>query len=60
MDQALLLSDHLADVLHALSKARAAVADEKVIHRTAVLHELTRAQLSVSRVIGLIAGAPEH
>jgi len=58
--QALLLSDHLAEALHALSKARSAIADEKVIHRQAVLHELTRAELSVSRVVGLIAGAPSN
>ena len=57
--QAMLLSDHLADALLALSRARSAVADEKVIHRPAVLHELTRAELSVSRVVGLIAGAPQ-
>jgi hypothetical protein len=56
---ALLLSDHLADALHALHKARKAVADEKIIRREAVVREITQAELSVSRVIGLIAGEPQ-
>ena len=56
---ALLLSDHLADALHSLDKARKALVDERVIRREAVVYELTQAELSVSRVIGLIAGEPQ-
>ena len=60
MDEAYprLLSDHLADALHNLDKARRRMQDETVIHREAAVRELTQAQLSISRVIGLIAGAP--
>jgi len=57
--QAILLSDHLAEALHALSKARAAVQGEKIVRRETVLHEITRSELSIARVIGLIAGAPQ-
>ena len=39
--------------------ARKAVAEEKIIRREAVIHELTQAELSVSRVISLVAGAPQ-
>ena len=56
---ALLLSDHLADALHSLEKATLAVRDERVIRREAVVHELVQAKLSISRVIGLIAGEPQ-
>ena len=56
---ALLLSDHLAEALHCLDKARKALVDERVIRREAVVYELTQAELSVSRVIGLIAGEPQ-
>jgi hypothetical protein len=54
------LSDHLADALHALHKAREIIRHGNgERHREAVLHELTQAELAVSRVIGLIAGAPD-
>jgi hypothetical protein len=33
--------------------------DEKIIRREAVVREITQAELSVSRVIGLIAGEPQ-
>jgi hypothetical protein len=53
------LSDHLAAALHALHKVREIVRDGNVErHREAVLGEVVQAELAVSRVIGLIAGAP--
>ena len=58
--QAILLSDHLADALLALSKAREAVSGEKIVRRETVLHEITRSELSIARVIGLIAGVPNN
>ena len=58
--QAMLLSDHLADALAALNRAREAVRDESGIrHREVVLREVTQAELSIARVIGLIAGTPQ-
>jgi hypothetical protein len=54
-----MLSDHLLEALAALGRARKKMEDEKIIHRPAVLHEITQAELAVSRVLGLIAGCPE-
>ena len=52
-----LLSDHLADALAALNRAREAARDERnVNHRDVVAREITQAELSIARVIGLIAG----
>lgn len=52
-----LLSDHLLDALAALNRARETITHGNVErHREAVLHELTSAELSVSRVIHLISG----
>ena len=57
--QAMLLSDHLAAALNALNHARElARAGNLERHREAVVHEITQAELAISRVIGLIAGAP--
>lgn len=57
--EAMLLSDHLAEALAALNRARAACREEVVYHREAVVAEITQAELSIARVIGLVAGAPE-
>ncbi len=55
------LSDHLAEALAALNRAREAARDEKAInHREVVQREITQAELSIARVIGLIAGAPQN
>ena len=57
--QAMLLSDHLAEALAALNRAREAVREEAgITHRRTVLEEITQAELSIARVIGLIAGVP--
>ena len=56
---ALLLSDHLCEALAALNRAREACRSERVEHREAVVREITQAELSIARVIGLVAGAPE-
>lgn len=56
----MLLSDHLADALAALNRAREAARDEHhVNHREVVQREITSAEHSIARVIGLIAGAPQ-
>ena len=55
----MMLSDHLLEALAALGRARRAMEDEKVVHRPAVLVEITQAELSIARVVGLIAGAPQ-
>ena len=58
--QAMLLSDHLAEALAALNRAREAIRDQSnVTHREVVVREITQAELSIARVIGLIAGAPQ-
>lgn len=60
MNPTLLLSDHLAEALLALNRAREAARDQRnVNHREVVAREITQAELSIARVIGLIAGAPE-
>ena len=52
-----LLSDHLADALACLNRAREAARDERAVnHREIVQREITNAELSIARVIGLIAG----
>lgn len=56
---AMLLSDHLLEALSALGRARVAVGEEKIIRREPVIREITQAELSIARVIGLIAGAPQ-
>ena len=54
-----LLSDHLADALAAMAKVRDMARTANLErHREAVLHEITQAELSIARVIGLIAGTP--
>jgi hypothetical protein len=56
---AFLLSDHLMGALAALHRARKAVASENSpVARETLLMEVTQAELSISRVIGLIAGVP--
>lgn len=58
--EALLLSDHLAEALAALGRVREIVHKGPLDrHREAVVHEVTQAELSIARVIGLVAGAPE-
>lgn len=58
--EATLLSDHLAEALAALNRAREQIRAANVErHREAVVHEITQAELSIARVIGLIAGAPQ-
>ena len=59
MDEGLLLSDHLAEALAALNRVREHVHNAPVErHREAIVHEVTQAELSIARVIGLVAGAP--
>lgn len=54
-----LLSDHLLQALHHLNRAREQIRAANVErHREAVVHEITQAELSIARVIGLIAGTP--
>ena len=56
----ILLSDHLAKALAHLSQAREQIRAANVErHREAVVHEITQAELSIARVVGLIAGAPQ-
>ena len=56
---AFLLIDHLMDALAALYRARKALAHESTpVVRETLLMEVTQAELSISRVIGLIAGVP--
>jgi len=56
---ALLLSDHLMDALAALYRARKELAHESTpVARETLLMEVTQAEMSISRVIGLIAGVP--
>jgi hypothetical protein len=54
---AMLLSDHLAEALACLNRAREAVRDERnVHHRDIVAREITAAECSIARVLGLICG----
>lgn len=55
----MLLSDHLADALAALNRAREAAREERPRHLDVVQREITSAEHSIARVIGLIAGAPQ-
>ena len=56
----LLLSDHLAQALAHLNRARDQIRAGNVErHREAVLAEVTQAELSIARVVGMIAGAPQ-
>jgi hypothetical protein len=58
--EAMMLSDHLAEALAALNRAREQIRTANVErHREAVVREITQAELSIARVIGLIAGAPQ-
>lgn len=55
----ILLSDHLAQALLHLNRARDQIKAANVErHREAVVYEITQAELSIARVIGLIAGTP--
>lgn len=56
MNPAFLLSDHLAEALACLNRAREAARDERPVHLEVVQREITQAELSIARVIGLIAG----
>ena len=54
-----LLSDHLMDALAAIYRARKALARESTpVERQTLFMEMSHAELSIARVIGLIAGAP--
>ena len=56
-----LLSDHLADALASMARVRELTRTANLErHREAVLHEITQAELSIARVVGLVAGAPER
>jgi hypothetical protein len=55
----MLLSDHLAEALAALNRAREAAREERPRHLDVVQREITAAEHSIARVIGLIAGAPQ-
>lgn len=60
--EAMLLSDHLAEALAALTRARDACHSREsrnLAHPEAVIMEITQAELSIARVIGLVAGAPQ-
>lgn len=58
--EAMLLSDHLAEALAALNRVREYVHHAPVErHREAIVREITQAELSIARVIGLVAGAPQ-
>ena len=60
MNQAMLLSDHPAEALAHMNRVRELARNANLErHREAVMHEVTQAELSISRVVGLIAGAPE-
>jgi hypothetical protein len=54
-----LLSDHILEALAAINRARRALKDERVTHPEAVLVELGQIEVSLSRIVGLIAGCPE-
>jgi hypothetical protein len=60
MGSTITLSDHLASALAHMNRVRELARTANLErHREAVVHEITQAELSISRVIGLIAGAPE-
>lgn len=60
MTPEVLLSDHLAAALAHMNRVRELARTANLErHREAVIHEVTQAELSISRVVGLIAGAPE-
>jgi hypothetical protein len=53
----MLLSDHLAEALGALNRAREACYAEKgVEHREIVTREITSAEMSIARVLNLLVG----
>ena len=54
-----LLSDHLLEALAAMGRARDATHNEQVNHREIVVREITAAEHSIARVLGLIAGKGE-
>ena len=58
MDSSFLLSDHLLEALAALNRAREEARRDQHKHHDAVVREITQAELSIARVLGLIAGAP--
>lgn len=59
MSDAALLSDHLAAALAALGRVRELSRTANLERRReAVIHEITEAEKSIARVIGLVAGAP--
>ena len=54
-----LLSDHLADALASLNRAReACYHEDKINHREIVQREITSAEMSIARVLNLLVGAP--
>lgn len=55
----MLLSDHLVEALAALNRAREAAREERPQHLEIVQREITSAEHSIARVVGLIAGAPQ-
>lgn len=60
MNETPLLSDHLAAALAHMNRVRELARTANLErYREAVIHEVTQAELSISRVVGLIAGAPE-
>ena len=53
------LSDHLAEALAHMNRVRELARTANLErHREAVIHEVTEAEKSIARVIGLVAGAP--
>ena len=58
MNDHLLLSDHLLEALAALNRARESAQFEEVNMRSTVIRELTSAEVSIARVLHLIAGGP--
>lgn len=60
MGSTITLSDHLAEALAHMNRVRELARTANLErHREAVIHEVTEAELSIARVIGLIAGAPQ-
>lgn len=59
MTPEVLLSDHLAAALAHMNRVRDLARTANLErHREAVVREITQAELSIARVIGLIAGVP--
>ena len=53
----MLLSDHLAEALACLNRAReACYHEDKVNHRETVTREITSAEMSIARVLNLLVG----